>query len=119
MLQKTFVSTCLLVCLSLGSSLVVADEHSKSKWVDISQDKNQFDKNCDYKVWVLENGEWAETWYLEAFDAENAFYTINRLSSGWTNEDSFYALSYKDKSKFFIEDNFIDVKTFSLCLKHK
>jgi hypothetical protein len=118
MLQKTLASLCFILCFSLSSGVAVADGHSKSKWVDISKDTKPFDKNCDYKVWVLENGEWAETWYLEAFDAENAFYTINRLSSGWTDKDAFYALNHKDKSKFLIDDNFIDVKTFSLCLKH-
>lgn len=107
-----------IVCLALSSSIVSAGGQSRS-WTDITKDKNYFDKNCDYKVWVLEDNNWSETWYLEAFDAENAFYTINRQSTSWSKEDAFYALNYEDKSKFLIGDNFIEVMTFSLCLGTK
>ncbi|WP_231882858.1 hypothetical protein, partial [Oleiphilus sp. HI0132] len=107
----------LLVCvLVFGSGSVLADKHGRSQWVDISSDKKPFNKNCDYKVWVLEDKEWAETWYLEAFDSENAFYTINRQSSIWSDKDDFYALNYKDKTKFLTGENFIEVVPFALCL---
>ena len=121
MFQKTLASFCLLSMLSVTPALAMADGHghTRSKWIDISDDKNLFDKNCDYKVWLLEKKEWTETWYLEAFDAQNAFYTINRQSSSWSETDAFYALNYKDKTKFLIGENYIDVVTFSLCLKHK
>jgi len=112
-LLRSFI---LLSFLTASSGLVLAGEHARSKWVDISDDKNFFDKNCDYKVWVMQDGEWSETWYLEAFDAENAFYTISQQSSTWSDTDAFYALNYQDKSKFLIGENFIDVVTFSLCL---
>ncbi len=105
--------------LLLGSfNQAVADDHKKSRWVNISKDTNHFNKNCDYKVWVLEDKKWRETWYLEAFDAENAFYTINRQSSIWHDRDDFYALNYKDKTKFLIGEHHVDVIPFSLCLKH-
>ncbi len=116
MLKKVLVSLLTMSCLSAASGLVLADGHTRSKWTDISNDKNYFDKNCDYKVWVMQDGEWSETWYLEAFDAENAFYTISRQSTTWSDTDAFYALNYQDKSKFLIGENFIDVVTFSLCL---
>jgi hypothetical protein len=119
MSPKLLVSLCLLPVLSFASGASLAGEYSKSKWTDITSDTNPFDKNCDYKVWVLEDNEWNETWYLEAFDAENAFYTINRQSTSWSDNDAFYALNYKDKSKFMIGENFIKVQTFSLCLKHQ
>jgi hypothetical protein len=115
---KGLCSSCLVVLISLWSAFAVAGGHGKSKWIDISEDANYFDKNCDYKVWVLQDNEWTETWYLEAFDAENAFYTINNQSSSWSETDAFYALNYKDKSKFLIGEKYIDVRTFSLCLKH-
>lgn len=117
MLHKYLYSLCLVFLLSAGSGLVIAKEHSRAQWVDVSQDKKLFDKNCDYKVWVLEGKEWRETWYLEAFDGENAFYTINRQSSMWNDKDDFYALNYKDKTKFLIGENFINVVTFALCLQ--
>lgn len=113
---KHILPLSLVVMLTITSGLSYAGGHARSKWVDISDDKNFFDKNCDYKVWVLEDKEWNETWYLEAFDAENAFYTINRQSTSWSKEDAFYALNYTDKTKFLIGENFINVKTFSLCL---
>jgi len=97
----------------------MAEGYSRAQWVDISNDKNLFDKKCDYKVWVLEEKEWRETWYLEAFDSENAFYTINRQSSAWSDTDYFYALNYKNKTKFLIGENFIDVVPFALCLTAK
>lgn len=118
MIRKSLVIS-LVTLLFLGSSLAFSGGHSKSQWKDISQDKNHFDKNCDYKVWVLEDNEWVETWYLEAFDSENAFYTINRQSSVWNDKDDFYALNYKDKTKFLIGDNFVKVVTFALCLNAK
>lgn len=118
MFQKALVSCCVALCMSVSSGMVMAGGHSKSQWVDVSKDTKPFDKNCDYKVWVLEEGEWSETWYLEAFDAQNAFYTISRQSSTWSETDAFYALNHKDKSKFLIQDNFIDAKTFALCLQH-
>jgi len=107
------------LCLILASASTLAGGHAPSKWIDISDDTAPFDKHCDYKVWVMEEGKWAETWYLEAFDAENAFYTINRQSSVWKDSDSFYALNHKDKRKFLIDENHIDVKTFALCLNSK
>lgn len=116
MFQKFLISFCLVSFVSIGSSQVLADEKTKSKWVDISKDTQHFDKKCDYKVWVIEDKKWRETWYLEAFDAENAFYTINRQSSAWNDRDDFYALNHKDKTKFLIGDNHIDVVTFALCL---
>ena len=118
MKKNLFRKVCLLPILCGLSQVSLAAEYQRSQWTDISQDTKFFDKNCDYKVWVLEKGEWNETWYLEAFDKENAFYTINRDSSSWTKEDAFYALNYRDKTKFLIGDNYIDVNTFSLCLKH-
>lgn len=118
MIQKALFSCCLALILSLSSGVALAGGHSKSKWVDITKDTENFSKSCDYKVWVLEDGNWSETWYLEAFDAENAFYTISRQSSTWSEIDAFYALNYKDKSKFLIQENFIDVRTFALCLQH-
>jgi len=99
--------------------MVMADVQSQAQWVDISDDKKVFDKNCDYKVWIIEDKKWRETWYLEGFDSENAFYTINRQSSLWINKDAFYALNHKDKRKFLIGENFIDVVTFALCLPAK
>jgi len=105
--------------LSASSSFVIAKEYSRAQWLDISNDKNFYDKNCDYKVWVLEDKEWSETWYLEAFDRENAFYTINRQSSVWNDRDDFYALNYKDKTKFLVGENFIKVVPFALCLTAK
>lgn len=119
MFQKLLCSLCLVAFLSTGSSIVIAGEHSRTQWVDISTDKKPFDKNCDYKVWVLEEKQWRETWYLEAFDSENAFYTINRQSSVWSDRDDFYALNYKDKTKFLTGENFIDVTPFALCLMNK
>ncbi|MFT7186742.1 MAG: hypothetical protein ACI84K_002146 [Pseudohongiellaceae bacterium] len=119
MSQKLLYSFCLMVFLSAGSNLVMAGEYSRAQWVDISNDKNLFDKKCDYKVWVLEENKWRETWYLEAFDSENAFYTINRQSSTWSDKDYFYALNYKDKTKFLIGENSIDVVPFALCLSVK
>ena len=117
MRQKLLYSLCLITFLFANSNSVLADAHKKNKWLDISKDKNLFNKNCDYKVWVLEDKKWRETWYLEAFDSENAFYTINRQSSVWSDQDDFYALNYKDKTKFLTgDDNFIDVKAFALCL---
>ena len=117
MIQKLIYSLCLVSFLIANSVNVMADGHKKNKWIDISHDKNHFDKHCDYKVWVLEEKEWRETWYLEAFDSENAFYTINRQSSVWSDKDDFYALNYKDKTKFLTgEDNYIDVIPFALCL---
>jgi len=119
MFQK-FLSVFFLVSfLSASSSVVLAGGHSRAHWVDISNDKKLFDKNCDYKVWVLEEKKWRETWYLEAFDSENAFYTINRQSSIWSDRDDFYALNYKDKTKFMTGENFIEVVPFSLCLTAK
>lgn len=112
-------AVCAASLLALNASPVVADEHKKRGWIDISNDQELFDKNCDYKVWLTEEGEWRETWYLEAFDAENAFYTINRESSTWSNEDDFYALNYKDKTKFLTGDNSIDVVPFKLCIHLK
>ena len=119
MSQKLLYSLCLVFFLSASSSLVMAGGYSRAQWVDISNNKNLFDKNCDYKVWVLEEKKWRETWYLEAFDSENAFYTINRQSSLWSDRDDFYALNYKDKTKFLIGENFIDVVPFALCLTAK
>lgn len=117
MLQKLFYSLCLITFLFANATNVAADGHKKNKWIDISKDKGNFNKNCDYKVWVLEDKEWRETWYLEAFDSENAFYTINRQSSTWSDQDDFYALNYKDKTKFLTgENNFIEVTPFALCL---
>lgn len=116
MSRKLVFSFVLLSFLSAASGTLMADGHAKRQWVDISDDKNMFDKNCDYKVWVLEDNKWNETWYLEAFDAENAFYTISRQSTVWHDEDAFYALNYKDKSKFLIGEKHVDVRTFSLCL---
>jgi len=117
MLHKVLYSLSLITFLFASSSSVMADGHKKNRWVDISKDKKLFNKNCDYKVWVLEGKEWRETWYLEAFDSENAFYTINRQSSIWSNQDDFYALNYKDKTKFLTgDDNFIDVIPLALCL---
>jgi hypothetical protein len=103
----------------MTASLAMAGEYSRAQWVDISKDKGLFDKNCDYKVWVLEDKEWRETWYLEAFDSENAFYTINRQSSVWSDRDDFYALNYKNKTKFLTGENAIDVVPLALCLKAK
>ncbi|MFT5717374.1 MAG: hypothetical protein ACI9T7_001565 [Oleiphilaceae bacterium] len=119
MFQKFLYSLCLVCFLSANSNVLMAGDHPKAKWIDISKDKNFFNKNCDYKVWVLEDKEWRETWYLEAFDSENAFYTINRQSSVWSEKDYFYALNYKDKTKFLIGENSIDVVPFSLCLNTK
>lgn len=119
MLQKFILPFCLASSLSIVPGMVSADTPSSNKWVDISQDKNLFDKNCDYKVWVLEDKKWSETWYLEAFDAENAFYTINRQSSVWNDRDDFYALNYNDKTKFLIGENFVEVVPFALCLPTK
>lgn len=117
MLQKLLYSLCLACFLAVSAGSAMADEHKRNMWVDISNDKKPFDKNCDYKVWVLEGKEWRETWYLEAFDSENAFYTINRQSSTWSDQDDFYALNYKNKTKFLTgENNFIDVIPFALCL---
>ena len=116
MFQKLLFSLCIIAFLFANSSVVNAGGHSKNKWIDISKDKNHFNKNCDYKVWVLEDKEWRETWYLEAFDSENAFYTINRQSSVWSDRDDFYALNYKDKTKFLTGESFIDVIPFALCL---
>jgi hypothetical protein len=117
MFQKLVYSLCLASLFS--ASAAMADGHAKSKWVDISNDKQPFNKHCDYKVWVLEDKEWRETWYLEAFDSENAFYTINRQSSVWSDRDDFYALNYKDKTKFLTGENFINVVPFALCLMKK
>ncbi|MDX1453698.1 MAG: hypothetical protein R3183_14190 [Oleiphilaceae bacterium] len=119
MVKKLFLPLVALTLFSTLSAGVLADGHKRSKWVDITNDKNHFDKNCDYKVWVLEDKEWNETWYLEAFDAENAFYTINRHSTSWNDKDAFYALNYQDKSKFLIGEKHVDVRTFSLCLNAK
>ncbi len=116
MFQKLLYSFFLVSLLSAYSSTTLSQEYSRAQWVDISKDKKHFDKNCDYKVWVLEEKEWQETWYLEAFDSENAFYTINRQSSVWSDRDDFYALNYKDKTKFLTGENFIEVVPFSLCL---
>lgn len=116
---KKFLYSVFLSTFLFGSATTLADGHTRSKWVDISNDKNLFDKNCDYKVWVLEDKEWRETWYLEAFDAENAFYTISRQSTSWSDADAFYALNHKDKTKFLIGENAIDVVTFALCLPTK
>lgn len=119
-MSKTFMYAVSLTsfCL-LGAALAQADDHKKRGWIDISNDTELFDKNCDYKVWLTEEGVWRETWYLEAFDAENAFYTINRESSSWSNEDDFYALNYKDKTKFLTRENSIDVVPFKLCIHDK
>lgn len=119
MFQKFLYSLFLVSFLSANASLATAEGYKRAQWVDISQDKNVFDKNCDYKVWVLEDKEWRETWYLEAFDSNNAFYTINRQSSVWNDRDFFYALNHKDKTKFMIGDTFIDVVPFALCLAAK
>ena len=120
MFQKRLCAVLLSTLVSVGASTSFAGDHARAnKWVDISDDKNLFDKNCDYKVWLLEEKEWRETWYLEAFDAQNAFYTINRQSSTWNDKDDFYALNYKDKTKFLIGDNFIEVIPFELCLNRK
>lgn len=119
MFKKRFCSILLSTLVSLSASYSMADDHSRAKWLDISGDKELFDKNCDYKVWLLEDKVWRETWYLEAFDAENAFYTINRQSSSWNPKDDFYALNYKDKTKFLIGENFIEVVPFALCLNTK
>jgi hypothetical protein len=108
-----------MVFLFASSNFVIAGEYSRAQWVDISNNKDVFDKNCDYKVWVLEEKEWRETWYLEAFDSENAFYTISRQSSTWSDKDYFYALNYKDKTKFLIGENSINVVPFALCLTAK
>ena len=117
MVLKRFCSLMLVTLVFIGSNYSMADNHARAKWVDISSDKNLFDKNCDYKVWLIEEGEWRETWYLEAFDAQNAFYTINRQSSTWFDRDDFYALNYKDKTKFLVGDNnSIEVVPFALCL---
>lgn len=116
MFKKRVCSVLLTTLVSIGSGLALADDHARAKWVDISNDKNFFDKNCDYKVWLIEEGAWRETWYLEAFDAENAFYTINRQSSTWFDRDDFYALNYKDKTRFLVGDNYIQVIPFALCL---
>lgn len=113
---KHLVSLLLILLTTLCSSYAIAGDHARAKWIDISGDKELFDKNCDYKVWLLEEKEWRETWYLEAFDAQNAFYTINRQSSTWNDKDDFYALNYKDKTKFLIGDNYIEVTPFALCL---
>jgi len=113
---------CLLGCVLFqiaSSGLAIAGDHSRAQWVDISDDKSMFDKNCDYKVWVIEDEKWRETWYLEGFDAENAFYTINRQSSVWRDKDAFYALNHKEKRKFLLGENFIDVVTFALCIPAK
>lgn len=115
-MSLTLVSIVSFLFFSAG---VLADGHSRSSWVDISDDKKPFDKHCDYKVWVIEDGEWTETWYLEAFDSENAFYTINRNSTVWNDTDAFYALNFEDKRKFLIGEKHIDVKTFALCLPVK
>lgn len=119
MFKKPFYSILLIILVTVSSSYSMAKDHSRAKWIDISDDKELFNKNCDYKVWLLEEKEWRETWYLEAFDAQNAFYTINRQSSTWNDRDDFYALNYKDKTKFLIGDNFIDVIPFALCLNTK
>jgi len=117
---KHLYPLCLVFFLSFTSSQVMAGvEHPHAKWVDISNDKNFFDKNCDYKVWTLEGKKWSETWYLEAFDSENAFYTINRQSSLFNDRNDFYALNYKDKTKFLIGETSINVVTFALCLNAK
>lgn len=116
MFKKRICSILLGALVSISASYSIADDHSRSKWIDISNDKELFNKNCDYKVWLLEDKVWRETWYLEAFDAQNAFYTINRQSSTWNDKDDFYALNYKDKTKFLIGKNFIEVVPFALCL---
>ena len=110
---------CATSLLAFSATITFADEHKNTGWIDISDDKEMFDKHCDYKVWLTEDGEWRETWYLEAFDAENAFYTITRESSIWSNEDDFYALSYKDKTKFVTGENSIDVVPFKLCIHNR
>jgi len=119
MFQKRVCSLFFIILLALGSNYVIATDHPRAKWVDISGDKRFFDKNCDYKVWLIEDGEWRETWYLEAFDAQNAFYTINRQSSTWSDRDDFYALNYKDKTRFLVGDSHINVVPFALCLNTK
>ncbi len=119
-MSRTLINLlCLTTLFLFGSGTALADKHEKRSWTDISDDKEPFDKNCDYKVWLTEDGEWRETWYLEAFDAENAFYTISRQSSSWSNEDDFYALNYKDKTKFLTRENSIDVVPFKLCIHPK
>jgi len=119
MFRKILCLLCIVSFQLVSSGMVAAGSLSKAQWVEISDDKNQFDKNCDYKVWVIEDKKWRETWYLEGFDSENAFYTINRQSSLWTDKAAYYALNHKDKRKFLIGDNFIDVVTFALCLPIK
>ena len=119
MFRKLLCSLCIVLIQLVSSGLVMAGGHSSAQWIDISDDKSMFDKNCDYKVWVIEDKKWRETWYLEGFDAENAFYTINRQSSVWSDKDAFYALNHKEKRKFLIGENFIDVVTFALCLPAK
>jgi len=119
MYRKLLCLLCLMLFQILSTGSVIAGDHSTAQWVDISDDKSMFDKNCDYKVWIIEDKKWRETWYLEGFDAENAFYTINRQSSLWSDKDAFYALNYKEKRKFLIGDNFIDVVSFALCLPDK
>ena len=50
---KFFTIFASILCLSLFSSFATASGQSRA-WTDITKDKNHFDKNCDYKVWVLE-----------------------------------------------------------------
>jgi len=119
MFRKVLCSLGFVLFQTVSSGLAIAGDHSRAQWVDISDDKSMFDKNCDYKVWVIEDEKWRETWYLEGFDAENAFYTINRQSSVWRDKDAFYALNHKEKRKFLLGENFIDVVTFALCLPAK
>ena len=116
---KLLCAFCIVLFQFVSTGSVMAEGHSRTHWVDISDDKNKFDKNCDYKVWIIEDKKWRETWYLEGFDDENAFYTINRQSSLWSDKDAFYALNHKEKRKFLIGENFIDVVTFALCLPDK